>query len=67
YKKFFRELPSNDIVLLYQARKEIDPLVLVSQLETIGIGSSMVSPIRGFNKILKKIINFNAEKKRRRT
>jgi len=67
YKKFFRELPSNDIVLLYQARKEIDPLVLVSQLETIGIGSSMVPPIRGFNKILKKIINFNAEKKRRRT
>ncbi|MGB9746913.1 MAG: cation:proton antiporter [Bacteroidales bacterium] len=67
YKKFFRELPSNDIVLLYQARKEIDPLVLVSQLETIGIGSSMVPPIRGFNKILKKIINFIAEKKRRRT
>lgn len=65
YKKFFKDAQPYDVAVIYPAQQEIDPAVFISQLETIGNG--MVPQINRFSKILKKIINFIAEKVARRT
>lgn len=60
YKKFFKDTQPYDVAVIYPAQQEIDPVVFISQLESIGNG--MVPQINRFRKILKKIINFNAKK-----
>lgn len=60
YKKLFKDTRPYDVAVIYPAQQEIDPVVFISQLETIGNG--MVTQISWFSKILKKIINFIAKK-----
>mgnify|MGYP005836885289 CR=1 FL=1 len=60
FKKFFKDTQPYDVALIYPAQQEIDPVVFISQLETIGNG--MAPHINQFNKIMKKIINFIAKK-----